>query len=209
MNYGKEHLEQFAATSEYARVLLHNFHHFVALDGPFHRGCGSYMFDGQNYTYQSATFKKQEALYRSGKKADHVLEVGVYVGHSLLILLLSNPDVKITCVDIENYIPRRAVDYLNEHFGNRITFFHGRAEDVLPTLTKETFDFIHIDADHYNDAVTRQFEMCVPLAVPRAFFVFDDYEAVRGCIDGWISTGRLTHIETPWCLWTNCITRLT
>jgi len=38
--------------------------------------------------------------------------------------------------------------------------------------------------------------------------VFDDYEAVRSLIDSWIRSGILLHINTPWCLWTNTITRL-
>jgi O-methyltransferase len=206
-DYGRSRLEM-ARQTEYTQTLLANFHHFVGLNGSFHQGCGSYMFDGQRYLYQIETLKKQEELYAVGKEATHLLEVGVYVGHSLLILLLSNPNLRITCVDIEHDIPQRAVTYLNQHFGNRITFLHGRAEDILPTLPKHTFDAVHIDADHNPDAVTRQFNLCVPLATRNAYFVFDDYEAVQSVINEWIQTGLLHHIATPWCLWTNCITRI-
>jgi spermidine synthase len=207
-DYGKSKLENLHGQTDYTEALIANFHHFVGLSGSFHRGCGSYMFDGQRYVYQLETLKKQEELFAVGQKATHILEVGVYVGHSLLILLLSNPTLRITCVDIEKEIPQRAVDYLNQHFGNRITFLHGRAEDVLPKLPYESFDAIHIDADHSVEAVTRQFDLCVPVATRNAYFVFDDYEAVRSIIDELIQCKVLTHITTPWCLWTNCITRI-
>jgi hypothetical protein len=207
-DYGRARLENLQTQTEYTQTLLANFHHFVGLHGSFHRGCGSYMFDGQRYFYQIETLKKQEELFMVGKQTTHVLEVGVYVGHSLLILLLSNPNLLITCVDIEKDIPQRAVAYLNQHFGNRITFLHGRAEDVLPTLPKNTFTAIHIDADHNPEAVTRQFNLCVPLATRSAYFVFDDYEAVQSVIYEWIQSGLLTHVSTPWCLWTNCVTRI-
>jgi len=46
------------------------------------------------------------------------------------------------------------------------------------------------------------------LAKDDAFIVFDDYEAVRKLIDGWISGGVLKHVRTPWCLWTNIVTKL-
>lgn len=198
--------------SEPARVLLDNFHHFVglytALGGEFQNGWGSYMFNGQRYQYQRETLKKQEHLFRVGQKSECVLEVGVYVGHSLLILLLSNPNLRITCVDCEDRFARRAVDYLNEHFGRRITFLCGRAEDVLPRTELRIFDCVHIDADHNDDAVRRQFQITRKLATKDAFFVFDDYEAVRSVVDDWISRGILEHVSTPGCLWTNCITRL-
>lgn len=197
--------------SEPARVLLENFHHFVglynALGGQFQQGWGSYMFDGQTYRYQRETLKKQEHLFRVGQQSECVLEIGVYVGHSLLILLLSNPLLRITCVDCEDRFARPAVDYLNEHFGHRITFLCGRAEDVLPRKKLRIFDCVHIDADHNDDAVRRQFQIARNLATRNAYFVFDDYEAVRSVIDGWISDGTLEHVSTPGCLWTNCITR--
>lgn len=204
-DYGRSRVQE---DTPWGRTLAQHFSHFIALEGPFHRGCGSYLFNGQSYVYQSDTAPKQEALFQAGKQATHALEVGVYTGHSLLILLLSNPNLRITCVDIERDIPQRAVDYLNQHFGNRIQFLHGRAEDVLPTLTPSSFDLIHIDADHNCDAVTRQFDLCVPLARPNATFVFDDYEAVQSVVDAWMFAGVLEHVSTPGCLWTNCIARI-
>lgn len=209
-DYGKSILE--AAVRDHgslpAKVLLDNFHHFIALNNGFHTGCGSYLFDGQKYMYQRETLKKQEHLFFTGQRSSRLLEIGVYVGHSLLILLLSNPSLEIVCIDNDSMFAPKAVDYLNTHFGNRITFHLGSAEDILSTQHLGTFDCIHIDADHNEQAVARQFAMSKSFAEPGAMYIFDDYEAVRSLIDRWISDGTLEHIFTPWCLWTNIITRL-
>jgi len=210
--YGRELLEkavEWHPESRAARVLLENFHHFVALGPSFHHGCGSYMMNGQDYTYQLETLRKQEALFHVGERARHVLEVGVYLGHSLLILLCSNPDLRVTCIDNDPQFSPSAVEYLNLHFGNRVTFILGDAIATLETLPAKTFDTIHIDADHLPPAVSAQFYRSIPLAKPGATIVFDDYEATKELIDSWISRGILTHVTTPWCLWTNIVTQLT
>jgi spermidine synthase len=213
--HGKELLEEAVRdhpTSEPARVLLENFHHFEAiysiLEGKWIDGWGSYMFNGIDYVYQRETLKKQEALFYVGKEVQHVLEVGVYVGHSLLILLASNPTLKITCIDIDVRYSPKVVDYLNKHFNNRVTFILGDGVTAMKLLAPSQFDMIHIDADHYIEAVTAQFQEARRLAQPGATIVFDDYEALRPAIDGWINNGILAHVNTPWCLWTNIVTTL-
>lgn len=206
---GKERLEALAQSSEFAACLLANFHHFIALGPHFYGGCGSYLFDGAVYKYEPRMLKKQEALFEVGKKSTRVLEVGVYLGHSLLILLLSNPNLKIVGIDNDARFSPFAVQYLNKHFGNRIEFHLGDSTAVLSQPEKlGLFDCIHIDADHQEAPVRREFELAKPLAKPNAYFVFDDYEALQRLIDGWIQSGELLRIETPYCLWTNIITRL-
>lgn len=209
---GRSRLEDLVRqhpTSEFAHTLLNAFHHFVALGPNFHYGCGSYLIDGQSYMYEPRSFKKQEALFRAGKTATSVLEIGVYLGHSLLILLLSNPTLQITCIDNDPTFTPAAVTYLNAHFGNRIRFFLGTSQEILMSNHSiGPFDCIHIDADHRIEAVQQEFALTRPLAAPGATFVFDDYEAIRIVVDSLVSRGLLQSIETPWCLWTNTITRL-
>lgn len=207
-DFGRSILEKLADTSEMAKTLLENFHHFIALGHNFHRGCGSYLIDGRRYSYQLDTFKKQEALYELGKSVSCVLEIGVYLGHSLLLLLLSNPNLYITCIDVDATFSPAAVEYLNKHFGNRIRFYLGYSKDVLTSENLGKFDCIHIDADHREDAVSQEFTLSQQYATRNAYYVFDDYEALRVLIDGYVSSGILEHISTPWCLWTNTITRL-
>jgi hypothetical protein len=218
LNFGKSILQAVLnkhPDSYPSRKLLENFHHFEnlykVLEGKFEYGWGSYLFNGTKYRYMRELLTKQEALYQVGEKSNSCLEIGVYLGHSLLILLLSNPNLKITCVDNDPRFAPKVVEYLNANFNNRITFYLGDAEEIVNGLSKELnqkFDFIHIDADHNEPAVNAQFLASKRLAKEDAFIVFDDYEAVRKLIDGWISGGILKHVRTPWCLWTNIVTKL-
>lgn len=205
-DFGRSRLDTI--DSPIAQVLHDNFHHFIALGPSFHRGCGSYLFDGQTYVYQPDTLKKQEALYDVGTKSTRVLEIGVYLGHSLLLLLLSNPTLRIVCIDNDPTFSPAAVQYLNEQFGNRIEFHLGDSATVLANTELGQFDCIHIDADHREEPVRQEFTLTRPLASPNAYFVFDDYEALQPLIDSWIQDGTLTHVSTPGCLWTNVITRI-
>ena len=50
-------------------------------------------------------FEKQKLLFDLSKKSKTILEIGVYMGHSLLIILLANPKAKITCIDIDDTFP--------------------------------------------------------------------------------------------------------
>jgi hypothetical protein len=195
-----------------ARVLHNHFHHFIQLYDAVGRGhihgWGSYLFDGLKYSYQLQTLKKQEALFRVGQKASHLLEIGVYLGHSLLILLISNPTLRITCIDNDARYSPKAVEYLNQHFGNRITFHLGDASEVLKTLPFDEYDAIHIDADHTHEAVRSHFVHSLPLAKKNALVIFDDYEATQSLIDKFITDKVLTIVELPKCLWTNIVTQL-
>jgi len=213
--YGRDKLEAIVRRhpdSFPAVKLLENFHHFeglyTAIGGLWHTGWGSYLFNGQTYEYQPETLRKQEELYRYAMTATHALEIGVYVGHSLLLMLLANPTLKITCIDNDAKFAQPAVDYLNAHFDNRVTLIIADAIEGIATLESDTFDFVHIDADHYDAAVRSQFLASIRVAKSSATVVFDDYEAVKKVIDGFIGVGMLRHIVTPGCLWTNCITRL-
>jgi predicted O-methyltransferase YrrM len=143
------------------------------------------------------------------KTATNVLEIGVYLGHSLLILLISNPNLKITCIDNDARFSPKAVEYLNSHFGNRVTFFLGDAVDIINSLTPiSKFDMVHVDADHNNEAVLKQFHAAKKIACEKAYFVFDDYEATRGAVDSLLVSNVLKKLVLPMCLWTNIVTQL-
>ena len=215
-DFGKSSLE--AAVRDHpesipAKAILENFSHFVnlhdILDGKWEYGWGSYMFDGRTYKWQRDTLKKQEALFRVGETTSNVLEIGVYLGHSLLILLISNPNLKITCIDNDTRFAPKAVEYLNSHFGNRVTFFLGDAVDIINSLTPiSNFDMVHVDADHNNEAVLKQFHAAKKIACEKAYFVFDDYEATRGAVDSLLVSNVLKKLVLPMCLWTNIVTQL-
>lgn len=218
MNFGKSELEQACRDhpeSEMARSLLANFTHFEKIyeiiDGQWEMGWGSYLFFGMEYRWQREMLKKQEALFNVAKKASRALEIGVYLGHSLLVMLIANPSLTITCMDVDQRFSPKVVDYLNKMFNNRILYLPGSAKEVLPVLTQrnESYDLVHIDADHYEDSVREQYLLSQGVMHQNSYIVFDDYEATRNVIDSFIQQDQLIHITTPWCLYTNIVLQKT
>ena len=155
---------------------------FVVSGYTFMYGCGSYLFDGQSYAYSDLMLGKQELLYNEVKTASHVLEVGTYMGHSLLIMLLSNPLLKITCIDIDDRFSRPCVDVLNKYFDNRVTFIHSDSLSALWNLNQQNadFDFFHIDGFHENDYIEKEFSLVRQLNGDRKVLriIFDDQECL-------------------------------
>lgn len=213
--FNKESLEEIVRVhpdSFPAKKLLENFHLFeqlyYVLGEKWMYGCGSYLIDGTTYSYCSAMLKKQEELYRYAMSVNNVLEVGTYLGHSLLLMLLANPNLKITAIDYDKTYAEPAINFLNSIFGNRITFIHSDAVQALKSLSHNQFDLIHIDADHNDEAVTAQFNYSLPLAQESCIFVFDDYDAVSKTINNLIDNNTLEKVVIPDCLWRNAVTKL-
>lgn len=214
--FNKEQLTAFVTRhpdSFPLQALLAHFEHFEglheALGGRWIHGWGSYLFEGLHYTYEPRFARKQEELYRYAMMATRALEIGVYVGHSLLLMLIANPRLHITAIDCDETYARPAVEYLNRHFQNRITFLAGDAVGVMKELPDEAFDLVHIDADHHDAAVRAQFHESVRLMRHAAICIFDDYDAVRATVDGLLEQKVLELKVLPDCPYRNCITQLT
>jgi hypothetical protein len=152
--------------------------------------------------------KKQEEMYRYAMSATNVLEIGTYLGHSLLLMLLANPNLRITAIDYDTTYAGPAIAFLNRIFGNRITFIHSDAVEGLKKLEHNQFDLIHIDADHDDTAVTSQFNHALPLAKPNCIFVFDDYDAIAKTVHNLFDTNVLEKVVIPDCHCRNAVTRL-
>ena len=195
--------------TEFTNKLLENKHIFYeiydACGNTFSEGCGSYLIDGQTYSYFDSMYEKQELLFKSVKNVKNVLEIGVYVGHSLLIMLLSNPQLKITCIDIEDRLALPAVNVLNKYFNNAITFIHSDSLSALKKMEKK-FDFFHIDGHHDNDYITNEFNLVQKLNnrsdnVLR--IIFDDQIALLKLQDDIHAKHNIINKITPNCIYNN------
>lgn len=132
---------------------------YEACGNKFLHGYSSYLFDGQVYEYCDKIYEKQELLYNSVKNINNVLEIGTYIGHSLLIMLLSNPELKITCIDVSIEYTNPAIKILNKYFNNCIQFIHSNIINGLTALNiiKEKFDFFHINGISDSDYIIKEF----------------------------------------------------
>jgi hypothetical protein len=197
--------------TEYTNRLLQHRHIFYeiyqACGYKFWKGCGSYLFDGQNYQYQEATYPKQELLYNSVKNVSTVLEIGTYMGHSLLIMLLANPNLKITCIDISEEYTLPSVTVLNKYFNNAITFIKNDSISFLQS-TDQTFDFFHVDGHHENEYIRNEFNL-IKTKNNRSDnilqIIFDDQDCLVPLQQDILNNYNVINRYAPGCLWSNVL----
>jgi len=178
---------------------------YEACGNKFWKGCGSYLFDGQTYTYCDIMYEKQELLYNNMKTVKNVLEIGTYMGHSLLIMLLANPELNIMCIDISDEFTHPAVTILNKHFNNAIKFIHSDSLSAL-RLIDQKFDFFHIDGHHDNNYIANEFILIKKLNnhVDNILRVlFDDQEHLLGLQHDLSLHYTIVKKITPNCKWNN------
>ncbi len=103
-----------------------------------------------------------------------VFEIGFNSGFSALLMLISNPNIKITCVDIgwhKYVIP--CYEVLKRDFGDRINLIIGDSTVVVPTIT-EKFDLIHIDGGHEEHIARADIDNCMKLCKNGTMVIMDD-----------------------------------
>ena len=127
------------------------------------------------------------------------------MGHSLLIMLLSNPQLKITCIDICDELTRPAVNILNKHFNNAIKFIHSDSLSALKKM-EDKFDFFHIDGYHENNYISNEFKLIRQLNnssdnILRV--IFDDQECLQGLQNDICNYYNVIIKVVPECVWNN------
>ena len=136
-------------------------HHFKKLyfinKKKFNKNWGSYLFDGQKYIYDKSMYEKQKLLFELCKTNNHILEIGSYMGHSVLIMLLANPKIQITAIDISEKYAKPSLEYLQKQFPNsKINFIKNDSLKVLSNL-KDKFDLFHVDGTHTHEVISKEF----------------------------------------------------
>jgi len=160
-----EQLNQLYHT-EFTQRLVENKHIFdeiyTACNNTIDSNYRSYLIDEQTYEYCNRMYAKQELLYAKAKSATNVLEIGTYMAHSAFIMLLSNPALKITCIDISDTYAAPAIAVLNQYYPNAITFIKGDSLTTLATLTS-SYDFFHMDGLNDVQHVRQEFDAIMTL----------------------------------------------
>lgn len=130
-----------------------------------------------------------------------LLEVGFNAGHSALLALTANPDLRYTAVDIGGHdYTKPCFDYLKTIFGDRINLIIGNSLEVLPklpVLVHNDFDIWHIDGGHSYDVAEADLCNVLNMAKPGQTILFDDTSAwyLRGMIDSYIVKGFVTNLN--------------
>jgi hypothetical protein len=152
---------------------------FLVNNKKFIKGCGSYLFNGQNYIYDSSMIEKQELLFELSKKNNKILEIGSYMGHSILIMLLANPKAEIVSIDNNHLYSKPSLEYLQKNFPKaKITFIHNDSLKGLKNLN-EKFELFHVDGTHRHEVIYKEFQYILNLkSDDRVKILFDDIIAM-------------------------------
>ena len=127
--------------------------------------------------YTNLFFDKQInfILACSKQNIHNILEIGFNAGFSALLMLISNENVKITCVDIccHKYT-LLCFNKIKEIFGDRINLLCKSSVDILPTLIGNQYDLIHIDGCHLVDICELDIQNSLKLCKSGTILIMDD-----------------------------------
>jgi predicted O-methyltransferase YrrM len=140
-----------------------------------------FMLD-ENMIYTNIFFDKQVnfVLASSKENINNVLEIGFNAGFSALLMLISNPNLKITCVDICSHkYALLCFNKMKEKFGDRINILCGSSVDVLPKLIGNQYDMIHIDGCHLVDIAELDIKNSLQLCKSGTILIMDDTNDIK------------------------------
>lgn len=145
----------------------------------YNKHCGNYCFASIDNPNDNRLLDKQINYYGIFKNEDikDVLEIGVNAGHSILISLLSNPNINIICNDIMWFdYTKECLDYISGSFNKDIKLYEQPSTSFLESLEDKVFDLIHIDGDHRYESVYSDILMCKKFSSAETILVVDDVE---------------------------------
>ena len=113
----------------------------------------------------------------SNKKIKRVMEIGFNAGFSAALILFSNPDVHLTCVDLgfHRYV-YPCYQKMKETFGDRIDIIIGDSTITLPFLLDKQYDLIHIDGGHTREVAHSDIQNSYRLSKNETILIMDDYD---------------------------------
>jgi hypothetical protein len=107
------------------------------------------------------------------------LEIGFNAGHSSEIFLRSNPNSKVTSIDVGYwYYSKFGVEFLNNKFPNRLKVIFKDSilalKDFSAIPENKIFNFIYIDGNHSYDYAYNDIKNCRKFSDKETLVAIDD-----------------------------------
>lgn len=163
---------------EFLQKLLNHYDFFLKLNVDFRVNVGSYLCPGQGYSYTQETYEKQKLLFQTAKTCKNALLIGNYMGHIAFIMLIANPNINITCIDVQDnykYIP-----LLETYFQRNVLFYISNDQKHTVSLLKNAqhiYDFIHISQQYpQREYLNTYIDICIQKTkMDKLTYIIDDY----------------------------------
>lgn len=140
---------------------------------------GNIYSEGGKYIPCKSLYHKQKnisELVSNAPKGTEILEIGFNAGYSALLMLMSNPHINLTCVDINSHkYTSNCFQTIKEDYSN-INIIYGSSTTILPDLHKQnkTYDIIHIDGGHSRPLVKADVNNSIKLSHSGTHLIIDD-----------------------------------
>ena len=163
---------------EFLQQLLNHYDFFLKLNVDFHVNVGSYLCGGQGYSYTYEVYEKQKLLFQTAKTCKNALLIGNYMGHIAFIMLMANPNINITCIDVQDnykYIP-----LLETYFQRNVLFYISNDQNHTISLLKNArhiYDFVHLSQQYpVREYLNTYTDICIQKTkMEKMTFIIDDY----------------------------------
>uniref|UniRef100_A0A6C0HR72 Nucleotide-diphospho-sugar transferase domain-containing protein n=1 Tax=viral metagenome TaxID=1070528 RepID=A0A6C0HR72_9ZZZZ len=110
------------------------------------------------------------------KNIKNVMEIGFNSGFSTLLMLLSNPNICISCFDLgQHKYTMPCYEKLKETFGSRINIIIGDSTKTLQNVN-DIYDLIHIDGGHSTEVANSDIINSYKLSKEGTILIMDDYD---------------------------------
>jgi predicted O-methyltransferase YrrM len=150
---------------------------------PIIRNCGE-LLEGNifmlhhttNYTDIYLNKSKNISNLVLNKNIKNVMEIGFNSGFSTLLMLLSNPNISISCFDLgEHKYTIPCYEKLKEIFGNRLNITIGDSTKTLQNVNVN-YELIHIDGGHSTEVANSDIINSYRLSKQGTILIMDDYD---------------------------------
>jgi predicted O-methyltransferase YrrM len=138
--------------------------------------------------------KKIHNLLKLSENKSKICEIGVNAGHSLLLMISTNPKAEYLIFDLNGHsYTKPCVEYIkNAYPSTKIKEVYGDSNITLKQYIDSnelhTFDLIHIDGGHETVTVENDFTYTQQLLAKDGIVIFDDYNYgnIRNVIDYYV-----------------------
>ncbi len=166
---------------EQAKPYLTDLLSIIQLHGKFLDGNLFYvnLFDALNKMPVDSLKEKRRNFCEAVYEKRHCLEIGFNAGHSALIMLLANPNLKIKCIDTcAHPYTEACFKYLEKVFPDRLDLIKGNSVEVLPKLQGEMYDVIHLDGGK-DATIEKDISYCQHLVTDDHLVIVDDTQNIK------------------------------